>query len=202
MEDYSNQNGHSGYDPKYNPQSYGPNYDYGSYGNDPYGEGGPNKSVKGLKIMIVIMALILGGLVGDLLPASQADEGRFRDRARYADPPAYFADERLRYAQDDERYAGRPLRGRQASGRLAARQAAEGAAAELFQDSQLRETDELHAYRDGRIHPSDRLARPDQQEARQRKYDDPQNDHHLQAAGPRRPRKSRRNSRRRCVRAP
>ena len=57
MEDYSNQNGHSGYDPKYNPQSYGPNYDYGSYGNDPYGEGGPNKSVKGLKIMIVIMVL-------------------------------------------------------------------------------------------------------------------------------------------------
>ena len=62
MEDYSNQNGHSGYDPKYNPQSYGPNYDYGSYGNDPYGEGGPNKSVKGLKIMIVIMALILAAL--------------------------------------------------------------------------------------------------------------------------------------------
>ena len=62
MEDYSNQNGHSGYDPKYNPPSYGPNYDYGSYGNDPYGEGGPNKSVKGLKIMIVIMALILAAL--------------------------------------------------------------------------------------------------------------------------------------------
>lgn len=53
MEDYSNQNGRSGYDPKYNPQGYGPNYDYGSYGNDPYGEGGPNKSVKGDRKSVV-----------------------------------------------------------------------------------------------------------------------------------------------------
>ncbi|MFR5872205.1 MAG: hypothetical protein ACLUEV_11985 [Alistipes sp.] len=46
--------------------------------------GSPNKSVKGLKIMIVIMALILAALSAIyFLQVKQMR--RFRDRARYAD---------------------------------------------------------------------------------------------------------------------
>lgn len=52
------------YNPNYN-SSNNSQYDYSSYdnyGNDPYGPPPEDKSIKGLKIMIVILALILAGL--------------------------------------------------------------------------------------------------------------------------------------------
>lgn len=54
-QNYGNQN--------YGNQNYGgPNYDYNNNYDPGYGGGGPNKSVKGLKIMIIIMAVILVAL--------------------------------------------------------------------------------------------------------------------------------------------
>ena len=54
-QNYGNQN--------YGNQNYGgPNYDYNNNYDPGYDGGGPNKSVKGLKIMIIIMAVILVAL--------------------------------------------------------------------------------------------------------------------------------------------
>ena len=54
-QNYGNQN--------YGNQNYGgPNYDYNNNYDPGYDGGGPNQSVKGLKIMIIIMAVILVAL--------------------------------------------------------------------------------------------------------------------------------------------
>ncbi|WP_297450497.1 hypothetical protein [uncultured Alistipes sp.] len=78
MEDYNrnqnpapnfNERGTNGSEPDYNPNlggnyppTYNRNYDYGNYDPGYYGDPGPDKSVKGLKIVIIVMAAILAAL--------------------------------------------------------------------------------------------------------------------------------------------
>lgn len=202
MEDYSNQNGHSGYDPKYNPQSYGPNYDYGSYGNDPYGEGGPNKSVKGLKIMIVIMALILAALSAIyFLQVKQMKDDFAIERDTLTrqltslmndyDTLKTMNDTLAVHYEGVKHQADSLLDKLQKERRLSY--------------SKIRNYEKQMSYMrtvmEGYIRQIDSLE-PDQQEARQREYDDPQNDHHLQAAGRDGRGKVAGTVDRRCVRAP
>ena len=59
MEDYNNQQTYN--NRNYSNYGYDQNQDYG-YDPNGYGDEGPNKKVKGLKIMIIIMAVILAAL--------------------------------------------------------------------------------------------------------------------------------------------
>ena len=125
-QNYGNQN--------YGNQNYGgPNYDYNNNYDPGYDGGGPNKSVKGLKIMIIIMAVILVALSA-----------------------IYF----MQVKQMQEAFGS--LRGRTADSRFAVADPAEGAPSELCENPRIREKNDLYARGDDRVYPSDRLAQYDQ----------------------------------------
>ena len=149
MEDYNNQQTYN--NRNYSNYGYDQNQDYG-YDPNGYGDEGPNKKVKGLKIMIIIMAVILAALSAIY----------FMQVKQMRDPAVDRSEKRLRYIEELERYAFGSVRQCTVQSRLADRDLTEGASVELCQDPSVREGEKHDASDHGGVYPSDRLAEYDQ----------------------------------------